>query len=380
MRGYQLIIVVCLAYVVSPATSADYALGLVAFDRGDVATAHREFSALAQQGHPAAQYSLAMLYMKSDPPEYARAIPWLEKSARSGLPESQYMLGMLSLYGVGVAKNTTQGMHWLEQASVQGNEDARALLGELKQARVREAERKRRKAEQTRNLHEELDKAKATERALHKRLVESKAREKGLASDREVLEKARASDTRAKETMRLKQTRLEAELEALRVRLAEAERARVEVAAAKPAVVEGDVNRDDAVVEDAPGAAVVTGKVVEVLPDGVVLSDVSRRVEGGSEPFAEGIVVFLNLTSTDGLNEGQEVTYPAEPATPTGTSTKAGPPAVSARSGPSESKRATRQWRGLLTGDRDQSVVSSAEQLPLGIAAEPAYVVLRQLR
>ena len=88
-----------------------------------------------------------MLYLKNDPPEYARAIPWLEKSARRGLPESQYMLGMLSLYGVGMTKDTKQGMQWLTLASDQDNEDAHALLDQLKQARLREAESARRKAE-----------------------------------------------------------------------------------------------------------------------------------------------------------------------------------------------------------------------------------------
>ena len=69
-------------------------------------------------------------------------------------------------------------------------------------------------------------------------------------------------------------------------------------------------------VEDALGEAVVAGTVVEILPDGVLLTDVSRGVQGRSEPFPEGLVVFLNLATTDGLSEGQEVAYPAEPATP----------------------------------------------------------------
>ena len=86
MRQIHLPLALCLALLASPVPAADYALGLIAFDRGDIASAQREFSALAAQGHPAAQYSLAMLYLKSAPPEYARAIPWLEKSAGRGYP------------------------------------------------------------------------------------------------------------------------------------------------------------------------------------------------------------------------------------------------------------------------------------------------------
>ncbi len=306
----------CLALFVSPVIAADYALGLLAFGRGDIATAHREFSALAEEGHPAAQYSLAMLYLKNDPPEYARAVPWLEKSVRRGLPESQYMLGMLSLYGVGMAKDTEQGMQWLTLASDRDHEDAQALLDQLKQARLRGAESARRKAEQARGLHVELGRAKATEQSLQKRLSRSRQREKSLVSERKTLEMAHASDARVKETMRREQARLKAELETLRSRLAEGERAREALPAAKDGVVVAAAARAETVVEDAPGEAVVAGKVVEILPDGVLLTDVSRRAHGRSEPFPEGFVVFLNLAATDGLSEGQEVAYPAEPATP----------------------------------------------------------------
>ena len=316
MRQKHLPFALCLALVAAPVPAADYALGLVAFDRGDIATAHREFSALAEQGHPAAQYSLAMLYLKIDPPRYAQAIPWLEKSAARGVPESQYMLGMLSLYGVGMTQNTKQGMHWLELASGQGNEDAQALLEQRQQVRIRKAESERRKAEQARNLHAELDKARASEQALQKRLAQSRQREKSFKTERETLKKGRASDARAKETMRREQARLESELAALRTRLAEAERAREAQQAAKGDVVVAEAAQAESVVEDALGEAVVAGTVVEILPDGVLLTDVSRGVQGRSEPFPEGLVVFLNLATTDGLSEGQEVAYPAEPATP----------------------------------------------------------------
>jgi hypothetical protein len=257
-----------------------------------------------------------MLYLKSNPPQYSRAIPWLEKSAHRGLPESQYMLGMLSLYGVGMTKNAKRGMHWLELASGQGNEDAQALIEQRRQARIRKAKSERRKSELARNLHTELDKARASEQALQKRLAQSRQREKSLASERESLRKARASDAQAKEKMRREQARLEAELKALRLRTAEAERAREAQPATKDDVVVAEAARAESLVEDAPAEAVVAGKVVEILPDGVLLTDVSRRFQGRSEPFPEGFVIFLNLAATEGLSEGQEVAYPAEPATP----------------------------------------------------------------
>jgi len=301
-----------LALSVPVAVYADYDLGLVAFDRGDFPTAEREFSPLARNGNPAAQYSLAMLYLKTTPPQYGRAIPWLEKSAGAGLPEAQYMLGMLSLYGVGMTQNTEQGMRWLQRASDKANEDARAMLEQLKSARLREAETQRSKTEQARDLRAELARAAATEQALEKRLAESRHAQKQLESERQSLKKARARDSQAKEEMRRTQARLQGELEAIRLQLAKAERARAAQATVK-AEAAGEGVR---VAEDASGEAVLRGKVVEILADGVLLAEVSRRVQGRSELFPEGFVVFLGLAATDGLSEGQEVAYAAEPATP----------------------------------------------------------------
>ena len=117
--------------------------------------------------------------------------------------------------------------------------------------------------------------------------------------------------------MRREQARLEAELEALQLRLADVERARDDgQQAAKDDVVVEQAAQAESTVEDATGEAVVAGKVAEILPDGILLTDVSRRAQGRSEPFPEGFVVFLNLAATEGLSEGQEVAYPAEPATP----------------------------------------------------------------
>jgi hypothetical protein len=302
-----------LVLTVPVAAYADYDLGLVAFDRGDFPTAERAFSPLDRNGNPAAQYSLAILYLKTTPPQYGRAIPWLEKSAGAGLPDAQYMLGMLSLYGVGMTQNTEQGMRWLQRASDKANEEAQAMLEQLKRARLREAETQRRKTEQARDLPAELARAAATEQALRKRLAESRHAQKQLESERQSLNKARARDSQAKEAMRRTQARLEAELEAIRLQLAKAERARAAQAAVKAEAAGAEVVR---AAEDASGEAVLTGKIVEILADGVLLAEVSRRVQGRSEVFPEGLVVFLGLAGAAGLSEGQAVAYAAEPATP----------------------------------------------------------------
>ena len=55
-------------------------------DRGDYATAVREFRVLAAQGHAIAQYSLGVMYSKGQgvPQDYAVAVKWYRKAAEQG--------------------------------------------------------------------------------------------------------------------------------------------------------------------------------------------------------------------------------------------------------------------------------------------------------
>lgn len=317
MQHARPLLALILTLALSPVAAADYTLGLIAFDRGDIATAHREFSALAKQGDPAAQYSLAMLYLKSDPPDYARARPWLEQSARQGLAESQYMLGLLSVYGVGGLKDPKQGLRWLQSASSQGNEDAQALLDKMQSARLREAESARHKAEQASRLRAELESAKASEQALQKRLANSKQREKVLESERATLRKARAkleqdsqrlrrALTQDADRLRRERAALETELIALRARAAESAPPDTPVPLPAP---------QNDVAGEPPGEIVVSGTISEILPEGILLTDVSRRLRGQGALVPEVFDVFVNLLATNGLARGQDVAFVAEPTT-----------------------------------------------------------------
>ena len=307
------------------AFAADYDRGLDAAARGDLQTAWREFSALAAEGHPDAQYSLAMLYLKSDPPQYERAIPWLEAAARAAVPDAQYMLGLLALYGVGMPRDAEQGLQWLRMAGHQGYADAQAKLAELERARLREAERARRKSERAGNLQVELEKARATEVALKARLEKSREREQRLAREQESLKNARARDVETKAKLQRERERLERELAELQALLAEAERLRqTERAPAAPAPAQApapaptmaSAGVGPSLFDSGESEAIVSGKVAEILPDGVLLTNVSRRVDGRDEAFPEDFVVFLAVAGSDSLIEGQKVIYPVEPTTP----------------------------------------------------------------
>lgn len=88
------IVAVCLA-VASPAWSGPYQDGLAALARGDYGTALTLFKPLAASGDANSQFQLSLLYA----------------------------------YGRGVAVDSKQAMHWLQQAAVRGNVSAQSNLG-----------------------------------------------------------------------------------------------------------------------------------------------------------------------------------------------------------------------------------------------------------
>ena len=63
MNRFLILPVLLLTLLVgTPASSADFQKGLDAYDRGDYATALREWTPLAEQGHAWAQYNLGVMY------------------------------------------------------------------------------------------------------------------------------------------------------------------------------------------------------------------------------------------------------------------------------------------------------------------------------
>ena len=91
-----LAVVVALLFGVGSAW-ADYADGWAAFQRGDYATALREWLPLAEQGDVDAQFILGYIYER----------------------------------GEGVPQNGAEAVKWYRKAAEQGDEDAKRLLKEL---------------------------------------------------------------------------------------------------------------------------------------------------------------------------------------------------------------------------------------------------------
>jgi TPR repeat protein len=119
--------IICLAVP----TWADYKAGEDAYNRGDFATALREWRPLAEQGDARAQYNLGVLYRKGRgvPQDDVQARRWYEKAAAQGQAKAQYNLGTLYLNGSGVPKDYQQALRWFRMAADQGEALAQTKIG-----------------------------------------------------------------------------------------------------------------------------------------------------------------------------------------------------------------------------------------------------------
>ena len=110
---------------------ADYKAGEDAYNRGDYATALREWRPLAEQGDARAQYNLGVLYRKGRgvPQDDVQARQWYEKAAVQGQAKAQYNLGTLYFNGEGVPKDYQQALRWFRMAADQGEAVAQTKIG-----------------------------------------------------------------------------------------------------------------------------------------------------------------------------------------------------------------------------------------------------------
>jgi len=129
---FPIALVLSLVCLVVPAW-ADYQAGMDANNRGDYATALREWRPLAEQGHAVAQYSLGLLYANGQgvPKDDAQARQWYEKSAAQGRADAQVNLGILYDYGRGVPQDFKKAVYWYRLSANQGNDLAQRQLGLL---------------------------------------------------------------------------------------------------------------------------------------------------------------------------------------------------------------------------------------------------------
>ena len=94
--------------------------GVAAYERGDYATALREFRPLANQGNADALNNLGVMYSKGlgVPQDYAKAVKWYRKAADQGNAIAQTNLGFMYEKGRGVPQDYVQAHFWFNLAAL----------------------------------------------------------------------------------------------------------------------------------------------------------------------------------------------------------------------------------------------------------------------
>ncbi len=131
--GLALIAALCAGFTLgltAPAW-AGWAEGMAAYNRGNYATALREWRPLAEQGDADAQHNLGVLYNtgRGVPQDYAKAVKWFRKAAEQGDAGSQYNLGNMYDDGKGVPQDHAAAVKWYRKAAEQGYTLAQTNLG-----------------------------------------------------------------------------------------------------------------------------------------------------------------------------------------------------------------------------------------------------------
>ena len=106
--------------------SQDYQVGLDAYNRGDFATALREWTLAAEQGNADAQYNLGLMYDngRGVPQDYATAAKWYTLAAEQGFALAQNNLGFMYGNGVGVPQDYVYAHMWFNIAASSGHKGA----------------------------------------------------------------------------------------------------------------------------------------------------------------------------------------------------------------------------------------------------------------
>lgn len=133
---------------------ADFQAGMAAYNRGDFATALREWQPLAEQGDARAQFSFGLLHENGDgvPRDYAKARQWYEKAAAQGDAKAQLYLGMQFSFGQGGPVDLVQAYMWYSLAAGNGNAHAPGyrddLIRQMTPAQIAEAQKRAREWKQ----------------------------------------------------------------------------------------------------------------------------------------------------------------------------------------------------------------------------------------
>jgi len=113
--------------------NAGFQKGLDAANKKDFATALREWTPLAEQGHIVAQYFLGRMYRYGHgvPKDAKTAVKWYTLAAKQGDATAQANLGEMFVEGQGVPQNYKTAVKWYTLAAEQGHGGAQNNLGHM---------------------------------------------------------------------------------------------------------------------------------------------------------------------------------------------------------------------------------------------------------
>ena len=135
MRTHRLIIaaVVVLFVLALPIHGQDFGKGLDAYDRGDFATALREWKPLAEAGMARAQYGMGVIYDNGEgvKQDHAAAARWYRLAAEQGYASAQTKLALKFRNGDGETRDYAEAVKWYRLAAEQGEAEAQNSLGFL---------------------------------------------------------------------------------------------------------------------------------------------------------------------------------------------------------------------------------------------------------
>ena len=112
---------------------AGRAEGVLALQRGDYATALREFRLLAEQGDTIALSLLGYMYHTGQgvPQDNAQAAQWYRRAADQGDAGAQMILGHMYTQGWGVPQDDTVALKWFRLSADQGSHNGLGALGSM---------------------------------------------------------------------------------------------------------------------------------------------------------------------------------------------------------------------------------------------------------
>ena len=131
MRRIKHFIAAALLVVASQASWAGFDEGLAAAQRGDFATALKEWRPLAAQGDAKAQNNLGFMYANGQgvPKDDVEAVKWFRLAAEQGHAKAQTNLGIMYDTGEGVPEDDVEAVKWYRLAAEQGHAPAQTNLG-----------------------------------------------------------------------------------------------------------------------------------------------------------------------------------------------------------------------------------------------------------